>query len=99
MSEKRYYITADLDYIQGHLRYGHLEGTVKLSNEELTQLKKDPNFAKELDLETRVDDWEVDDTGDVNSLVVFEVDEDGITQTEVDMKQTKAEEHDNGQRT
>lgn len=89
MSEKRYYITADLDYIQGHLRYGHLEGTVKLTDEELAQLKKDKNFAKELCLDIKVDDYEVDDVGDVDSLTVFEVDEGGTTQSEIDMTDEK----------
>jgi hypothetical protein len=89
MSKKRYYITADLDYIQGHLRYGHLEGTVELTDEELAQLKKDPDFAKELDLDTKVDDYEVDDVGGVNLLTVFEVDEEGITQREIDMTDEK----------
>lgn len=74
---KRYLVNAGLDYVQGHLRYGHLEGTVELTDEELAKLKKDPNFAKELDLETRVDDWRVDDVGTVDSLAVFELDDAG----------------------
>lgn len=86
MSKKRYYITANLDYIQGHLRWGHLEGTVELTDEELAQLKKDKNFAKELCLDTKVDDYEVDDVGDVDSLTVFEVDEGGTTQKKINME-------------
>jgi hypothetical protein len=89
MSKKRYYITADLDYIQGHLRWGHLEGTVELTDEELARLKKDPQFAKKLGLDTKVDDYEVDDVGDVDSITVFEVDEEGITQREIDMTDEK----------
>ena len=85
MSKKRYYITANLDYIQGQLSCGHLEGTAELTDEELARLKKDKNFAKKLRLDTKVDDYEVDDVGDVDSLIVFEVDEEGITQKEIDM--------------
>ena len=29
-------ITAPVDYVIGHLRYGHLEGTVELRSEEHT---------------------------------------------------------------
>lgn len=86
MGKKHYHITADLDYIQGHLRCGHLEGHVELTDEELAQLKKNPNFAKELGLDTRVDEWEVDDFGEVDGLTVFEVE----TQKEVDMTEDKS---------
>lgn len=90
MGKKQYHITADLDYVQGHLRTGHLEGRVELTDEELAQLKKDPQFAKELDLHTEVDSISIDDVGDVNSLTVFEVDEEGITQKEVDMSEDRS---------
>lgn len=40
MTKKRYHITADLDYIQGHLRHGHLEGQVELTDDELVRLKE-----------------------------------------------------------
>lgn len=86
---KKYRIEAGLDYVQGHLRYGHLEGTVELTDEELAKLKKDPNFAKELELGTCVDDWEVDDVGDVDSLKVVEVDNNG-NEKEVDMTEDRS---------
>ena len=60
---------------------------MELTDEELEQLKKNPNLAKELDLDTKVDDYEVDDAGGVNELIVFEVDEGGTTIKEVNMKQ------------
>ena len=80
MGKKLYHITADLDYVQGHLRTGHLEGRMELTDEELNKLRKDPQFAKELGLRTEVDSVCIDDVGGVNSLTVFEVDEEGITQ-------------------
>lgn len=81
---KKYKIVANLDYIQGHLRYGHLEGTVELTEEQLAALKNDPKSVKKLDLSPCVDDYEIDDTGDVNSLTVLELDEHG-NEKEVDM--------------
>ena len=86
---KKYMLNAGLEYIKGHLRYGHLEGTVELTDEELTRLKKDPNFAKELGLITEVDDWSIDDVGGVDSLEVFELDDDG-NKRKVDMTEDKS---------
>lgn len=60
-------ITAPVDYVIGHLRYGHLEGEVKLTDEQLELFKKDPAKAiqeLDLDLELVIDDWEVDGYGD-----------------------------------
>lgn len=60
-------ITAPVDYVIGHLRYGHLEGEVELTDEQLELFKKDPAKAiQELDLnlELVIDDWEVDGYGD-----------------------------------
>lgn len=60
-------ITAPVDYVIGHLRYGHLEGEVELTDEQLELFKKDPVKAiqeLDLDLELVIDDWEVDGYGD-----------------------------------
>ena len=60
-------ITAPVDYVIGHLRYGHLEGEVELTDEQLELFKKDPVKAIQelgLDLELVIDDWEVDGYGD-----------------------------------
>lgn len=60
-------ITAPVDYVMGHLRYGHLEGEVELTDEQLELFKKDPAKAiqeLDLDLELVIDDWEVDGYGD-----------------------------------
>ncbi len=57
-----------LDYVMGHLRYGHKEGILELTGEEFERLKKDPmNFIDEEDilsnLELIIDDYRVDDYG------------------------------------
>ena len=60
-------ITAPVDYVIGYLRYGHLEGEVELTDEQLELFKKDPAKAiqeLDLDLELVIDDWEVDGYGD-----------------------------------
>lgn len=55
-----------VDWIAGHLRYGHREGIIKLSKEEYAEFQKDPtaylNSHKELteNLDLLVDDYEVD---------------------------------------
>lgn len=73
---KMYKINATLDYVQGHLRHGHLEGTVELTDEELEKLKKRPNEAKYLDLNTVIDDYSVDDIGDVCDISITELNTD-----------------------
>lgn len=57
-----------LDYIMGHLRYGHKEGILELTEEEFKRLKKDPmSFVDEEDilsnLELIVDDYRIEDWG------------------------------------
>ncbi len=57
-----------LDYIIGHLRYGHKEGILEFTEEEFERLKKDPmNFIDKEDilsnLELIVDDYRIEDWG------------------------------------
>lgn len=91
---KKYYVEANLDYVVGHLRTGHLEGTVELDDEDLAKLKKNPNFAKELGLDTMVDDWRVDDFGAVDGIDVYELDEAG-NRKQIDMTEEETESDDN----
>ena len=54
----KFEVYQELDYIQGHLRYGHRKGTVEVESEEkLKQLIEDGD----LDLDVIVDDYEIDD--------------------------------------
>lgn len=60
---KKYKVTIPLDYVQGHLRYGHLEGIVEVENEEeLKKLIESKDVRDYLDME--IDDYSVDDYGD-----------------------------------
>lgn len=71
---RKVFIDAPLDYVAGHLRYGHLEGVLELTDEEFEQFKKNPiNFIydNEYDfdrLDLVIDDFEVDNRGPINEV-------------------------------
>ena len=69
-TNKKYLINAPVDYIIGHLRYGHFEGVVELSDDELIKIKQNPNLLRKYDLELLVDDWEIDGYGDIDASTV-----------------------------
>ena len=50
--------------------YGHFEGIVELSDDELIKIKQNPNLLREYDLELLVDDWEIDGYGDIDASAV-----------------------------
>ena len=72
MSDTKYLVTGDVDYVQGHLRYGHFE--LELTEEEYEEFKLlDEEAQKEWvknEGELLIDDWEVDDTGDITDVRV-----------------------------
>lgn len=70
---KKILIDAPLEYVAGHLRYGHLEGVIEISDEEFEKFKKNPidflydnEYIDELDL--LIDDWRVDDCGPIDCV-------------------------------
>lgn len=71
---KKVFIDAPLSYVAGHLRYGHLEGVLEITDEEFEQFKKDPiNFIydNEYDfdrLDLVIDDFEVEDRGSIDEV-------------------------------
>lgn len=68
---KKVYIYAPLDYVAGHLRYGHREGTVNLTDEEFEQFKANPKdfiYDNDIELDLFIDDWEVDDCGKIDRV-------------------------------
>lgn len=70
----KFRVTADLDWVSGHLRYGHLEGIVEAESEEALEIKmKNPDFRDILDLV--VDDYEVDGYGDVGEYEITKVED------------------------
>ena len=63
----------DIDEINGHARYGHLEGEVNFSEEEekdfQTLLKKEDNYEELTEEESCcpvVDDWEINSWNGIN---------------------------------
>lgn len=60
----KFLVRANVGYVVGHLRYGHLEGEVEAESEEaLKEMMKDKYFGDWLNLV--VDGYSVDDVGDV----------------------------------
>ena len=62
-------LKGNVDYIQGHLRYGHYEAEVDaefVKNSTQEQLKK---YLKE-NGELVVDDYEIEDHGDITNLEI-----------------------------
>lgn len=70
---KKILIDAPLEYVAGHLRYGHLEGVIEISDEEFEKFKENPidflydnEYIDKLDL--LIDDWRVEDHGPIDSV-------------------------------
>lgn len=66
------FVDANAEYVMGHLRYGHYEGVLELTDEEFEKFKEDPaTFLNErdcrYDLEFLVDDWEIDEIGNLET--------------------------------
>jgi hypothetical protein len=65
-------IIADVDYMTGHLRYGHLE--LELTDEQYEEFKGLSREEQEdwlrVDGEKIVDDYEIDDIGSIGHISV-----------------------------
>lgn len=69
----KFKVTADLDWVSGYLRYGHLEGIVNVeSEEELEVLIESGSINDYLDLV--IDDYEVNDYADPDNFEFERVD-------------------------
>lgn len=72
MSKYNVKIAVPVDYIDGHLRYGHIEKTLVLTKEQISELEKNPKdfFNDELyeelcDFDEIIaDDYEIHDYGE-----------------------------------
>lgn len=74
---KKVHIYAPVDYLAGHLRYGHFEGDLELTDEEFVKFKENPvDFINDekyyFDLDLIVDDYEIDDRGDIDYVDYYE---------------------------
>lgn len=85
----KFKVGRNVDYVQGHLRYGHKETLVEAkSKEELEEKLKDENFVNEIfeDSDLVVDDYEVDDYGEFydDPWIIEEVKEDNYDSSYVE---------------
>lgn len=65
-------ITADYDYLQGHLRYGHKE--LEIEKEDWDKMTPDEQREHFEDYgNTVVDDYSIEDKGDLGEMEVQEV--------------------------
>lgn len=76
---KKFLVTADLDYVAGYFRHGHLEGIVKAESEEaLKEMMKKENFTKYLDVviddySININDYGINDRCDIGEYEYKEV--------------------------
>lgn len=70
----KYQVTGNVEYVMGHLRYGHYEGILELTEEEVQKLQQNPHLLRDEDcvddLEFVVNDWAVDELGPVYELIL-----------------------------
>jgi hypothetical protein len=65
-------VIGNLDYVQGYLKYGHLE--LEIDKEEWSKMSKENQEEYLIDCgELVIDDWEVNDRGDLNDIVIEEI--------------------------
>lgn len=62
---KKVFVDYPVNWIAGHLRYGHREGSIEMTDEEFEEFKQNPekwlSDREDIDLDLLVDDWEIDD--------------------------------------
>ena len=80
MQNKKVKFNIPLEYVAGHLRYGHKEGVLELTAEEFERLQENPKkfiYEEEIlyDLDLIIDDYCVDEYGGIDD-VEYEVIED-----------------------
>lgn len=73
-TKKKFMVTQDLDYIVGHLRYGHKEMIIEADSLEEVKTMFADGDTSELDI--IIDDYEIDDySGNDNPIEITEVKE------------------------
>ena len=77
MEKKKYKIDIPVGWVAGYLKYGHFEGTVELTDEELKEIKSGSitpkDVAYECDLDLIIDEYEVNDYGGLEDPIIEEV--------------------------
>lgn len=74
---KKFKIDAPVDYVMGHLKYGHYEGEVEIPEEDEENFKQSPlDYLNNNDLIESLDfkvDVEIEDCGDIYEVNYKEV--------------------------
>lgn len=77
MNKKKYKIEILTEWIAGYLKYGHFEGIVELTDEELEEIKNGSMSPKEVavecDLNLVIDAYDVEDIGGYEEPIIEEV--------------------------
>ena len=71
---KKYKVSVPTDYVTGHLRYGHYETEIEAESLEKVKEYINSNEGKEYIKEVaefEVDDYEIDDIGDLDLTMVI----------------------------
>lgn len=75
---KKFKINAPVDYVMGYLKYGHYEGEIEIPEEDEEKFLKSPlyylsnnDLVKLLDF--KVDEFEIEDYGDIYEVNYEEV--------------------------
>lgn len=75
---KKFKINAPISYVMGYLKYGHYEGEIKIPEEDEENFLKSPldylsnnDLVESLDL--KVDEFEIEDCGDIYEINYEEV--------------------------
>lgn len=70
----KYFVYAPIDYIVGHLRYGHFEGEIEIPDDKLND-KEWITEAVRGSCDLLVDDWEIDEYSDIHIEEMRKIDE------------------------
>lgn len=75
---KKFKIDAPVDYVMGHLKYGHYEGEVEIPEEDEEDFLKSPlDYLNNNDLvnllDLKVDEFEIEGCGDIYEINYEEV--------------------------
>lgn len=70
----KYFVYAPVDYLIGHLRYGHFEGEIEIPDDKLNDKEWIIEAIRE-EGDLLVDDWEVDGYGDIQIEEMRKIDE------------------------
>ena len=70
----KYFVYAPVDYLIGHLRYGHFEGEIDIPDDKLNDEEWIIEAIRQ-EGDLLVDDWEVDGYGDIQIEEMRKIDE------------------------